>query len=170
MNRTAPQATSAFKGRRVRFTHTQTFTASIDAVFPLLCPVREYDYLPAWECEVVYLASGYAETGGVFLTNNPQEGGRDVWVIARYAPNETIQFVRTNPLRTMIYNVEARSDEPGTVRLFWEQIITGLTEEGNGLVESLRETDFVEMMSAMQELLQHYLDTGKMMSHAPESR
>jgi hypothetical protein len=31
-----------------------------DRVFPLLCPVRERDWLEGWEADMVYSASGVA--------------------------------------------------------------------------------------------------------------
>jgi len=159
---------SAFRGRRARFTHTQTFRGSIGEVFPLLCPVREYEYLPAWTCEIIYLESDLVEAGGVFITDRPGDGGRDVWVVAQYVPNEAIQFVRTNRLRTMTYSVQARSDGPGAVQLVWEQVVTGLNDEGNRLVDSLSQDEFARRLSAMEKRLQHYLETGQMMRHAPE--
>ena len=44
-------------------------------VFPLLCPVREAEWLPGWHAEVLHSASGLAELGCVFRTRD--EGGRD---------------------------------------------------------------------------------------------
>jgi len=72
-----PQQT--FKGVRVTFTATQSCSAPPEKVFPLLCPIREYEYIPAWECDVVYLGSGFAENGGVFTTKLPGDGeGKDL--------------------------------------------------------------------------------------------
>ena len=40
-------------------------STSVDAppevVFPLLCPVREYEWLEDWTCEMVFSESGVAE-------------------------------------------------------------------------------------------------------------
>jgi len=63
-----------FSGRRAVFTGKQHFTSPPAAVFPMLCPVREYDYIPPWECDVVFLESGLAEDGGVFTTSFPSDG------------------------------------------------------------------------------------------------
>ena len=40
------------------------FDAPPDRVFPLLCPVREYDWIDGWECRMVYAETGVAELGG----------------------------------------------------------------------------------------------------------
>lgn len=145
-------------GSRVRFTHTQVYRAALGDVFPLLCPVREYDYLPQWQCRIVRLDSGLIEEGGVFTT----EDGGDVWVVATCVPNQSILFIRVNAWRTMSYSIDVQPAPPGEVRLRWEQVITGLNPEGNQRVEALREGDFRQMLDGMQALLQHYLDTGAM--------
>jgi len=164
MNNPTHRVKQTFKGSRVIFTLTQEYTASIEEVFPLLCPVREYEYLP--DCDLVYLATDYIEEAGIFITEFPQDGDdKDVWVVSQYIPNKSIQFVRVNTLRVIIYNIEVRSQEYAGVSLFWEQIITGLNPEGNKFVESLREEGFVGMMDGMEKLLQYYLDTGAAMEH-----
>ncbi|TAK53303.1 MAG: hypothetical protein EPO25_11100 [Gammaproteobacteria bacterium] len=145
-------------GSRVRFTHTQVYRAALEDVFPLLCPVREYEYLPQWQCRIVRLDSGLIEEGGVFTT----EDGGDVWVVARYVSNKSIRFIRVNAWRTMSYSIDVQPAPPGEVRLHWEQVITGLDAEGNRQVEVLRESDFRQMLDGMQALLQHYLDSGAM--------
>ena len=40
-----------------------------DRVFPLLCPVRENEWLPYWSCEIIHSDSGKAEKDCVFITN-----------------------------------------------------------------------------------------------------
>ena len=164
MRESAHKVTQKFKGSRVKFTHTQEYTHSVQEVFPLLCPVREYEYLPAWDCDLVYLDTGFIEEGGVFTTEFPQDGDdKDVWVVSKYVLNKIIQFVRINTLRAIIYNIEVCSNKPAGTKLSWEQIITGLTPEGNKYVEALREEDFVDRLHGMEKLLQHYLDSGEVM-------
>ncbi|MBM5810625.1 MAG: hypothetical protein FJ191_01470 [Gammaproteobacteria bacterium] len=162
MQQSTASGPAPFTGSRVCFTHTQTYRAAIGAVFPLLCPVREFEYLPAWQCQIVRLDSGRIEDGGVFTTEN----GSDVWVVARYEPEAAIRFVRTNALRAMVYDIEALPAPPGEVRLRWRQVITGLNPAGNRQIEALRESDFRHMLDGMQALLQHYLDTGTMLGDA----
>lgn len=154
-----PAISVPFTGSRVRFMHTQVYRAALGDMFPLLCPVREYDYLPQWQCRIVRLDSGLIEEGGVFTT----EDGGDVWVVARYIPNESIRFIRVNAWRTMSYSIDVQPAPPGEVRLRWEQVITGLNPEGNEQVAALQEVDFVRMLDELQRLLQHYLDTSPML-------
>jgi len=150
------------KGERAVLKGKQDYSFPPEDIFPMLCPVREYEYLPGWECDIVYLYSGLAEQGGVFTTHSHGEGDqKDVWVISRYDTNRAIEFVRVNRMRTMIYRIELQGTENGGTVVSWEQIITGLTEEGNRYVRTLRQSDFTAMLSHFQELLEHYLAAGK---------
>jgi hypothetical protein len=34
--------------------HTIVLEANPNAVFPLLCPVREYEWIESWKCDLIY--------------------------------------------------------------------------------------------------------------------
>ena len=81
-----------FRSKRTvgSYTHTVGFPAS--KVFPLLCPVLEYDWIDGWQCEMVYTDSGVAENNCIFVTSFP-DSGRQVWSVSRYEPDSRIEFV-----------------------------------------------------------------------------
>ena len=150
------------KGERKVFKGKLNYSFPPEVIFPMVCPVREYEYSPGWECDIVYLDSGLAEQGGVFTTHSHGEGDqRDVWVISRYDKNRAIEFVRVNGMRSMVYRTELQGTETGGTVVSCEQVITGLTEEGNQRIQTLQQSDFTAMLSHWQELLQHYLATGE---------
>ena len=146
---------------RVRFAHDQTVSATPEAIFPLLCPVREHDWIPGWQCRLVYTASGAAEPGCVFQTDRPADGGLDTWVVSRHEPPARVAFVRVNALRTIHYDVRLASLPDGATRLRWEQEITALSPDGDRHVAALREQDFVATIEALEAMLEHYLRTGE---------
>ena len=39
---------------------------TVEEVFPLLCPKREEEWIPGWECETIWSKSGYNEEGAIF--------------------------------------------------------------------------------------------------------
>jgi hypothetical protein len=45
---------TTFRGNRVVHEFTQTNPAAPEKVFPLLCPVREGDWLPGWKYRLIY--------------------------------------------------------------------------------------------------------------------
>ena len=69
-----------------------TISGTPEQVFPLLCPVREYDWIEDWDCVMVFSTSGIAELGCIFRTNRGD--GDEVWTVSRYEPGRVIGFVR----------------------------------------------------------------------------
>lgn len=146
--------------------------AAPEEIFPLLCPVREFDWIPGWDCRLVYTASGLAERGCVFQTDKPGEG-LDTWVVAHHEPTRQISFVRVDGRRTMLYDVilepetpssESAADEPSTnpsTRLHWVQEITALDAAGDAAVRALEASDFAAMIARVGDLLTHYLRAGE---------
>jgi hypothetical protein len=162
MTRFAPKTDRA----RVRFVHSQRVSAAPQEVFPLLCPVRELDWVPGWDCRLVYSASGLAEDGCVFQTDRPADGGLDTWVVSRYEPPLRISFVRSNALRVMHYDIRLVAAAEGGTTLEWEQVITALGDDGDRHVAALEEQDFVTMIAALERMLEHYLHTGEALAVA----
>ncbi|HEY0120069.1 MAG TPA: SRPBCC family protein [Cellulomonas sp.] len=66
---------------------TFTLDAAPERVFPLLCPVLEYQWIPDWECTMVHSDSGVAELGCVFL-----RGEGETWITTRYEPPSRIDY------------------------------------------------------------------------------
>jgi hypothetical protein len=46
----ALNATANFRGKRLILEYAGLVSAAPEAVFPLLCPVREYEWLDGWNC------------------------------------------------------------------------------------------------------------------------
>ena len=65
--------------------------ASPEQVFPLLCPLLEYQWIPGWRCELLQSDSGVAEEDCVFRTDFADQGPM-VWVVSRYEPPARIEF------------------------------------------------------------------------------
>lgn len=146
---------------RRHFSFETTLAAAPERVFPLLCPVREYEWIPLWHCELLHTASGVAELGCVFRTKFPDSWGAEVWVVSRYEPCSHIAFVRTGLLRTMRYAISLWPRDNGT-RILWHQEVTALCAEGTALLGKADSEAFTIQMRELNGLLQHYLTTGSM--------
>ncbi|HUI53075.1 MAG TPA: hypothetical protein VLX60_14920 [Terriglobales bacterium] len=85
-----------FQALRVTHQFTQTNLAPPQTVFPLLCPVREADWVPGWQYRLIYSESGVAEAGCVFIT---EENGRETtWIVTEYdSAAFRIAFVWVDP-------------------------------------------------------------------------
>jgi hypothetical protein len=80
-------------------TLTQQLVAEPSKVFPLLCPVREADWLDGWDPLVVYSQSGAAEPDCVFLTEATPSNA--IWFITRHEPsNGFVEMIKITPAVT----------------------------------------------------------------------
>ena len=104
-------------------------------MFPLLCPVREEEWIPGWKAEIVHSESGFAELDCVFVTE--LFDGRDVWSVSRYEPDQhRIEFVIVGARHVQRLAVEACDTDTGC-ELTWTRTYTSLTAEGDAVVERL---------------------------------
>lgn len=150
------------KAERKTLSFTMKLEAEPEKIFPLLCPVREYDWIESWKCEMVYADSGFAELDGIFRTDNPATGLEDTWLICRHESPVRIEFVRWNTIRAIHYTISLKAVDGGT-ESEWKQVLTGLTEEGNEFVRNLDGREFETMCRTEEKMLNHYLKTGKML-------
>ncbi len=152
---------------RKDFAATMHVDAAPETVFPLLCPVREYDWIEQWQCTMVYTRSGYAEPGCVFQTAFKNDAGgdeiTDTWVVCRHEPDREVAFVRNNGHRTILYTITLEPDIRGT-RMTWKQQLTGLTPEGNDMVRAATQAEFTTLVASLEIMLDHYCITGRRLS------
>lgn len=134
------------------------------AVFPLLCPVRETDWIAPWRCRMIWSASGVAEENCVFVTDFPEPRGPEVWVVCRYVPARAIEFVRTGPHRVTRLDIHLEPDGAGGTRALWTHTVTALTAEGNAQVANPDVVGYETEMRALERMLVHYLTTGTMLT------
>lgn len=132
-----------------------------EVIWPQLCPVREYDWIEVWECELMQSVSGYNELGCVFRTTFPTEGETETWVTSRFDPYERIEFVRANSARAIRFVIELEPDGNGT-KMRWTQHVTPLNEEGREYIKDKPQA-FKAQMGMLRQFLSHYLETGEML-------
>ena len=152
-----------FKATRKQLSCEHLINAKAANVFPLLCPVREFDWIEKWDCELIYSESGFAELGCIFSTFNPDDGGKDIWVISRYETDKRIQFVRVNSIRSITYDLFITEANEQT-RILWQQQVTALNEKGNAFLETVNQVAFTNQIMMLQKLLNFYIETGKRMA------
>ncbi|HVP44276.1 MAG TPA: hypothetical protein VMS96_12650 [Terriglobales bacterium] len=152
-----------FAGRRVIREYLQTNDAAPEKLFPLLCPVREAEWVPGWEYRLIFSRSGIAELGCVFSTPN-EDGSETTWITIEYEPPRGVGFVWVWPgmvTARLRFDLEAAD---GKTRLRARYEYTGLSEKGNAEVERYSEKWFAEKMKKFEAALNHYLATGRMIA------
>jgi len=151
-----------FQAQRITHHYTQTNIASPEKVFPLLCPVREAEWVPGWQYHLIYSSSGVAEAGCMFTT--PNEGRSETtWIVTEYDPLAfRIAFVWVNPgLIATQLQIQLQPASDGLTSAHIQYTYTGLSAEGNKEVGRYNEAWFRDKMQGWETAINHYLRTGK---------
>jgi hypothetical protein len=157
---------SEFKAKRMIQSYEVRIAAPAARVFPLLCPMREYDWIDGWSCDLVYSDSGVAEHNCIFQTDRAGQGRR-TWVVSRYEPNRAIDFVIfQDDLGVIRYDLYLSENGDGTSNLRITQTITGLNAAGNAAIDALPKDLVQQHWTFLEKALNHYLLTGVMLSSA----
>lgn len=141
--------------------YTMRLSADPEMIFPLLCPVREQDWIESWRCKMIYSDSGFAEQDCIFQTDFPQDGPEDTWVLSRYEKPRLVEFVRVNGIRAIRYTITLHQTGERQTESEWRQVVTGLNDQGNRFVEGLSDKEFTHRMQMLEQMLNHYLTTGQ---------
>jgi hypothetical protein len=156
----------------LRQTHTVDlhFDASPEVVFPLLCPVREYEWIADWNCRMVYTASGIAEAGAIFRTSFPEKGD-EVWTVSRYEPHQAIAFlvVAWNVMVTEL-SFELEAEDEGRTLARVRHTFTALSDAGARAVAARTPEIHERDVRVLEVLVNHFLATGQALAPVPRAR
>lgn len=131
--------------------------APVETVFPLLCPVREYDWIETWRCELLHSRSGLAENDCIFRTTRP-DGSHDVWVVSRYEPPRRIEFVVHHPRVATRLDLSLHESE-GRCLLDWDLRLSALVPMAEAELTAMAQARR-EVLTGREAELRHYLRTG----------
>jgi hypothetical protein len=151
------------KAQRLTREGTMHHLAPPADVFPLLCPVRERDWLEGWNCTIVHTASGVAEPGCVFTTTGA-EGALNVWTVSRHDPEAgVVEFVVVAAgLYVMKLDIALEADGAGT-RARWRRTFTALTPAGERAMTALDAAEHRRRLGHLEASINHYLRSGGML-------
>jgi hypothetical protein len=147
--------------------YVQHITASPEAVFPLLCPVREGEWLEGWadRCEVLWSASGLAERGCVFRTVEPG-GPETIWTVTEHDPDRgVVTFTRvTAGLAVSTLHVEVTPDGPGASAVALRYTVVPTSAAGVAYAEERYDrADLLDSIVWWERSMNHYLLTGRLL-------
>ena len=142
--------------------HTVDFesrhVAPPEEVFPLLCPVRELEWIEGWSCTMAYSDSGVAEEDCVFTTDLEDHA---VWVVTAYQPPSRIEFCivsDTDVVARLKIRLEATPE--GGSRIVWRRIYTAIGESGADRIRALDPEEVRSKMEGLAARLEHFLVHG----------
>ena len=125
-------------------------------VFPLLCPVREYEWIPDWRCRMVYSKSGVAERDAVFTTVE-KPFGRVLWTCAVFEPPRRIEYLLTRGTMASIRLELELAEEAGRTWLDWTMRFTATSRLAAVLLERrMSEKAFAAMVRDRERQLREF--------------
>jgi hypothetical protein len=132
--------------------------ATLEDVFPLLCPKREEEWIPGWECETLWSKSGYNEEGAIFRTLKPY-GTELYWTTLQYnIGRRIVDFLITAPRLYMFRFTIEVSESEGLLAITFTQVFTSISEEGNTFLKRYEDEDFQGRLKSLQEFMNRYLE------------
>ena len=153
-----------FNAKQVSYTYTQTNDAPPEKVFPLLCPVREKDWLPGWEHRLIYSVSGLAEDGCVFSTPTAT-GGERTWMTTHFDPSSyTIAYAWVEPaMLAAQLRISLKPIPADKTHTHIRYIYTALSAAGNTAIAEYSPEWFQSRMQHWERCINHYLLTGTLL-------
>jgi len=145
---------------RVERTYVQSLRARPGEVFPLLCPVREREWVEGWDPVAVYSRSGLAEEDCVFVTEDAER--ESVWMITRRDSERLrLEMIKVTPAMTVgKITISLREDGEGLTEAVVTYMYTALSEDGVRFVEAYTEDYFAEFMGYWEKTLNEFLESG----------
>jgi hypothetical protein len=132
-------------------------------IFPLLCPVEEYHWYPAWECEMVFSNSGKAEQNAVFLTREP-DGIEAVQTVITYTPPTVIEFliVKGNDSVQRL-SISLREIQKDLTELVWTSSCITYSENGHKKERDTNNITFQAFLDDRKKEMDYYLRNHEML-------
>ena len=150
-----------FTARTITRTYCQTIDASPEVVFPLLCPVREAEWLDGWQYTMLFSQSGLVEEGAVFST--PGDGEEDtVWIVTRHdAVRRAVEFTRFTPgSRVCVLRIGVGPQDAGRSLVDIAYTYTAITPAGNAFIDRFTRESFLGAVTFWEASMNHWLKTG----------
>ncbi len=148
---------------RVSHRYVQQLVGSPTEVFPLLCPVREAEWIEGWDPLAVFSHSGVAETDCVFTTAaSPHDA---IWYVTRHEPgNGFVEMLKITPGVTacrLTLKLTAVATGCEAVITYTH---TSLGPAGDAFVAGFTAELYRQFMQDWEARMNHYLSSGTALS------
>ncbi|NLJ26478.1 MAG: hypothetical protein GX433_00490 [Deltaproteobacteria bacterium] len=142
---------------RVERTYVQKLDARPEEVFPLLCPIRELEWVEGWNPLLVVSHSGMAEEDCIFLTGEKEP--ESFWVITkRDSKNFIMEIIKVTPGMTVAkINISLKADGEHATAAEVTYMYTALSGEGEDFVLGYTESFYEKFMKQWETALNSYL-------------
>ena len=146
--------------RRAAHRYVQHLVAEPARVFPLLCPVREADWIDGWNPLLVASDSGVAEPDCIFMTTaEPHDA---IWYVTRHEPEAGfVEMLKITPGVTACrLSIVLRATDTGCDATVTYRHTSLGTQAGDAFVDSFTAAHYEQFMRDWEARLNHYLMHG----------
>jgi len=147
---------------QVSKTFNQINNAPPETVFPLLCPVREKDWIDGWEYTMIFSNSGLIEKGCVFST--PHHGKeKTIWYVTEHDKvSFRVEFVRFTPNDEVVkINIKLTDNGDETTTSCIRYQYTALSDNKNDWIQNELDKEFNNSMTWWEKAINYYLENGE---------
>ena len=145
--------------------------APVQKVFPLCCPVEEYRWIPGWKCHLIHCPNNKVELGTIFseVSSAPfllnSFLGKTTWTAIVHDPdNYKLHFRLDNKKSSSLYTIELQDDGKGGTAGTLDFTYNAVNDRGGSYPGKNMEKKIRVMLSLIRTMLQHYCETGKMLT------
>jgi hypothetical protein len=131
-------------------------------VFPLLCPVREAEWLDGWRYTMLFSESGLVERGAVFST--PGDGEADTaWIVTVHDKvQRVVEFTRFTPgSRVCVLRIVVLLGGPSRSHVDVDYTYTAIAAAGRAFIDAFTEEAFRAAVTFWEQSMNHWLATGE---------
>lgn len=158
---------------RRKQTATIEINAAPDAVFALMCPVREYEWEPDWSTRAIFSNSGLVEEDCVFITpKGASSGGADAtWITPVYdKKRRQLTMYKLVPEET-VTRLDIAVDETksgAAARVSYE--LTALSAAGKPYVDGHTNGAYREMMQSWKTAIEGIVGAKPSAKPSPQQK
>jgi hypothetical protein len=154
-----------------------TINAPVEEVFPLICPVREYDWIPGWKCTLVFCPNGRNEKDVVFKEKMSSPfllakiGARTTWTTVLHdKSNNRVHFRWDTKISSSLYKMELFPVDSSQTRC---TISLNFQINNDSQLTKLKPNSKYKiafLIEGLASMLKHYCETGEQLSSRGSKR
>jgi hypothetical protein len=147
-----------------------TIDAPVHEVFPLVCPVREYEWIREWKCKLIHCPNGKNEKDVVFKEKMSSPflmgsiGGKTTWTTLLHDTiNHRLHFNWDNKISNSLYKVEMVPIGKNSTKCVLDLTFNIVNEKGMKTINDNTKYKIDFLIAGLGSMLKYYCESGNML-------
>lgn len=152
------------QGERYEYQYSMKLESSPERIFPLLCPILEYEWLNNWKCTMVYSESGVAENDCIFYKSTGFPFYKRItFHTISYRPAEEIEFLLyIQKVGTIRMKLQLEPETNNITVMNCNYLLTGHSRFGNRQLRKYREKKIEKEVKSLEADLRYWLKNNSL--------